>query len=101
MGMSTVSVALVAHMSALANIPVTKLEEEKLAQGFATTLKVVDQLMDIDTSSVQPTHQVTGLMNVWREDSVDESRTFSQAEALANASNKHNGYFVVPQLVGE
>ncbi len=92
---------LVAHIANLANIPVTKAEEEKLASGFVTTLKVVDQLMDVDTSGVEPTHQVTGLENVLREDEVDEERMFTQEEALSNASNKHDGYFVVPQLIGE
>lgn len=93
--------SLVAHIADLANIPVTSEEEEKLAAGFVTTLKVVDQLMDVDTSNIEPTHQVTGLENVWREDVIDESRSFTQDEALANAKAVHNGYFVVPQLISE
>jgi aspartyl-tRNA(Asn)/glutamyl-tRNA(Gln) amidotransferase subunit C len=97
--MSDMNASLVHHIAVLSNIPVTKSEEEKLAQGFSTTLAVVDKLMDVDTKNIEPTHQVTGLENVWREDKVDLSRTFSQEEALANAKNKHNGYFVVPQVI--
>lgn len=92
---------LVAHIADLANIPISHDEEEKLAEGFTKTLSVVDELMDVDTKDVEPTHQITGLENVWREDQVDASRTFTQQEALANAKKKHNGFFVVPQLIGE
>lgn len=99
--MSSMNASLVHHIATLANMPVTSAEEQKLADGFVTTLKVVDQLMDVDTKGVEPTHQVTGLENVWREDEVDTSRTFTQAQALANAKDTHNGYFVVPQVVGE
>lgn len=97
--MSSMNASLVHHISVLANIPVTKDEEEKLAAGFSTTLAVVDKLMDVDTKNIEPTHQVTGLENVWREDKIDPSQTFSQEEALANAKNKHIGYFVVPQVI--
>ena|SRR5258708_3491952 len=97
--MSAMNTTTVAHIASLANIPVSPSEEEKLAREFTTTLTVVDQLMDVETLGVQPTHQVTGLENVWREDSVDTKRTFSQTEALANARSVHDGYFVVPQLI--
>ncbi len=99
--MSVMNANTVAHIATLANIPATSSEEEKLADGFSTTLKVVDQLMDVDTQGIIPTHQVTGLENVWREDIEDSSRTFSQTEALANAPATHNGYFVVPQLIAQ
>lgn len=99
--MPTMDPKLVAHIADLANIPVTTDEEKKLAEGFTKTLAVVDKLMEVDTLGIEPTHQVTGLENVWREDQIDNSRTFTQEEALANATNKHNGYFVVPQLIGQ
>ncbi len=97
--MTTMNKALVHHIAALANIPLTENQEEKLAQGFVTTLKVVDRLMEVDTKGIEPTHQVTGLENVWREDEVDASRTFTQEEALANAKTTHQGYFVVPRVI--
>lgn len=99
--MSIMNAALVAHIATLANIPIAKEEETKLAQGFVTTLGVIDQLMSVDTTDIAPTHQVSGLENVWRDDVVEDSRTFTQTEALANASKTHNGYFVVPQLIAQ
>jgi aspartyl-tRNA(Asn)/glutamyl-tRNA(Gln) amidotransferase subunit C len=89
----------VTHIATLANIPVTDEEKKQLASGFTTTMEVVDNLGKADTKDVEPTHQVTGLTNVWRKDVVDEKRTFSQEEALRNAPRTHNGYFVADQVL--
>lgn len=89
----------VQHISQLANIPITSEEEEKLATAFTETLSVVDELTSDHVSNVEPTHQVTGLENVLREDEVDESRMFTQEEALKNASSTYNGYFVVSRVL--
>jgi aspartyl-tRNA(Asn)/glutamyl-tRNA(Gln) amidotransferase subunit C len=91
----------VGHIAKLANIPVTDLEKQTLAQGFTQTMKVVDDLFKVDINHVQPTHQVTGLENVLREDEVDVTRMFTQAQALANAKRTHNGYIVVDQVMEE
>jgi aspartyl/glutamyl-tRNA(Asn/Gln) amidotransferase C subunit len=91
----------VRHIAKLANIPVTTQEEEKLAGEFTVTMKVVDQLFSVNVKSVKPTHQVSGLENVLREDDVDTVRQFTQDQALMNASQTHNGYFVVPQIIEE
>ncbi len=93
--------AIVQHIATLANIPITPAEEQKLADGFTSTLKVVDELNTIDTSKTPQTHQVTGLVNVLREDSVDEARMFTQEQALANAPHVHNGYIVVDQILDQ
>lgn len=89
----------VARIAKLAAIPVTDDEKRRLADGFTATMAVVAKLGDADTGSVGPTHQVTGLSNVLRDDEVDETRMFSQEEALANAKQQHDGYFVVPYVL--
>ena len=83
----------------LANIPVTAREEAVLSEGFNTTMKVVDTLFSVDVKGVIPTSQVTGLENVLREDEIDGQRVFTQDQALANARRKHNGFFVVDQIL--
>jgi len=98
---TTITSKIVRHIAKLANIPVTAKEEEQLAEGFNTTLEVVNQLKTINTDNIEPTHQVTGLINVLREDTVDEQQMFTQEQALANAKNTHNGYFVVDQILEE
>lgn len=89
----------VKKIASLATIPVKPQEEEKLAKGFTETMNVVDELSSVDVKNVEPTHQVTGLENEFREDVVDEKRMFTQEEALANAKATHNGFFVVPQVI--
>lgn len=90
---------IVHHVAQLAQIPVNPQEEAALEKAFDETLKVVDTLLELDVQHVEPTHQVTGLTNVLREDIVEESNMFTQEEALSNAKHTHDGYFVVDQLI--
>jgi len=94
-----ISKDLVDHIAKLAKIPVSEREKESLAEGFNKTLAVVDELFKVDVRKVEPTHQITGLENVLRDDVVDERKMFSQEQALSNTKNKHNGYFVVDQIL--
>ena len=96
---ATFSASDVEHIARLANIPVTPEEKKKLADGFNTVIGVLDQLKTIDTKNIEPTHQVTGLENITREDEVDVTRMFTQEQALANAPKKHNGFFVVDRVL--
>ena len=89
------------HIARLANIPITKDEEEKLAKAFDETLDTIKDLQQVDVKNVEPTHQVTGLANVLREDKIDEERMFSQVDALMNAKQTWNGYFVVNQILDQ
>lgn len=98
---TTVTPQTVAHIAQLANIPVSEKEKQELATGFEETLAVVDELNSLDVQNVPTTHQVTGLENVWREDEVNQETTFTQQEALANAQQAHNGFFVVPRILEE
>lgn len=99
--MNTFTPADVAHIATLSNIPISPAEEEKLAAGFTTTIAVVDTLQTVDTSTVEPTHQVTGLENIFREDQVTEDTMFTQEEATQGAARTYQGYIVVDQLIGE
>ncbi len=94
-----ISKDLVDHIAKLAKIPVSEREKESLAEGFNKTLAVVDELFKVDVRKVEPTHQITGLENVLRDDVVDERKMFSQEQVLSNTKNKHNGYFVVDQIL--
>ena len=96
---SKVDKQLTKHVAKLANIPISDQESEELAQAFQETLTVVDELQSLDVSKVEPTHQVTGLTNVWREDEVNQDKMFTQEKALANAPQQHNGYFVVDRIL--
>jgi len=91
----------VSHVAKLANLVLKPGESDKFAKQFADTLDTVNLMNQLDTSSVQPTSQVTGLVNITRADEIDASRILSVEAALSNASSTHNGYFVVPAIFDE
>lgn len=88
----------VEHVAKLANLPLTEEEKAGLVKQLCSILDLVSQLQKVATENIPPTSQVTGLVNVFRNDEIDESRIFSQEEALSNAKRKHNGFFVVPAI---
>jgi aspartyl-tRNA(Asn)/glutamyl-tRNA(Gln) amidotransferase subunit C len=96
---TTITSAQVSHIAKLANLSVNTAEQNQFATAFTETLTVVDTLKKIDTSNTEPTHQVTDLENVFRDDRIQESRQFSQEQALRNAAQTHNGYFVVERIL--
>ncbi|MEK7494970.1 MAG: Asp-tRNA(Asn)/Glu-tRNA(Gln) amidotransferase subunit GatC [Patescibacteria group bacterium] len=99
--MTKITTDTVKHISQLAKIPISSDEEKEFAKGFNKTLEVVDGLFKVNVVDVEPTHQVTGLENILREDKVDEKKILTQEQALSNTKNKYNGYFVVGQILAE
>ncbi|MEA2056321.1 MAG: Asp-tRNA(Asn)/Glu-tRNA(Gln) amidotransferase subunit GatC [Patescibacteria group bacterium] len=99
--MEKIDKKLTKDVANLANIPISDQEAENLANAFSETLEVIDQLQSLDVGETEPSHQVTGLTNIWREDKVIEEQMFTQEQALANAPRKHNGYFVVDRIISK
>lgn len=97
--MAKIDRQLTKHVAKLANIPITETEAEELASAFSETLIVVDELQKLAVDNTEPTHQVTGLTNVTRDDVVDKEKMFTQEQALANASKTYQGFFVVPRIL--
>lgn len=87
----------ISHVAKLANLTLTKDEEEKFGKQLEETLNYIENLESVDTDGVEPTSQVTGLENVLREDEAKPS--LSQEEALKNAKSTHNGFFKVKGIL--
>ncbi len=66
--------AQVEHIAKLARLKLKPEELEKMTSNLGSILQYVDMLNEVDTSSVKPTEQVTGLANILREDVVDQSK---------------------------
>jgi aspartyl-tRNA(Asn)/glutamyl-tRNA(Gln) amidotransferase subunit C len=97
----TLDQAQVKHIAKLANIPVSDVEAQGFTTAFDETLEMVSRLQTVNTTDVEPTYQVTGLENIFRDDRVEEETMFSQEQALANASQVYQGYFVIPRVIDE
>ena len=85
--------AQVEHVAQLARLGLTDEEMEALASELSSILEYIDQLEQLDTSSIAPTAQVGELVDVMREDEVKPS--LDVEEALANAPSRDRNYFRV------
>ncbi|MFA5770305.1 MAG: Asp-tRNA(Asn)/Glu-tRNA(Gln) amidotransferase subunit GatC [Patescibacteria group bacterium] len=99
--MAKITTDTVEYISRLAKIPVFEKEKVDLADGFNKALTVIDELFKVDITGVEPTHQVTGLENILREDKVNQEKMLTQEQALSNTKNKYNGYFIADKILVE
>lgn len=60
----------VLKLAQLAKLDLTEVEIEKFRTEMSDILQFVEQLQDTDVKGFKPTHQVTGLTNVTRSDTV-------------------------------
>ena len=87
----------VRYVSALAKLELAPEELESFTSQLNRILDYMDQLNELDTSSVEPTSHVLPLKNVLREDEVGHSLPVE--EILANAPEQDRGHFVVPKII--
>jgi len=90
----------VRYVADLANLRLSDEEVQRMSQDLGQILTHIEQLNELDTSSVEPMAQVLY--------SADETATLredvphtplSNEEALANASSSGVGYFKVPKVI--
>jgi len=84
-------------ISDLVKLPITEDEKTKLAGMLSQTTEYMDMLNELDTSKVEPTYQVTGLVNVFQSD--DLYQTLSQEEVLQNTKNTKEGMIVTSAVL--
>jgi len=58
----------VKHIAGLARIQLTESEQDKFKKDLSSILGYIDTLKKVDTESVEPLYQVTGLENAVRPD---------------------------------
>jgi aspartyl-tRNA(Asn)/glutamyl-tRNA(Gln) amidotransferase subunit C len=76
----------------------TDQETDSLQQDISNILGYIEQLSELDTSDVEPTYQVTGLTNVWRDDVIDQSDV-TREQLLALAPEQQNNSVKVPKVL--
>jgi aspartyl-tRNA(Asn)/glutamyl-tRNA(Gln) amidotransferase subunit C len=77
--MTDLTPAHVAHIAKLARLTLTPAESEKMAKELSSILQYVDMLGEVNTDTVTPTAQVTGLANALRDDIVHPSDALPDA----------------------
>ena len=86
----------VEHVAKLARLELTEEEKELYTKQLGDVLKYVDQMNEVDTSSVKPMSHAVDFVNVMREDKVVYEHT--KDELMANAPHEENGFFRVTKI---
>lgn len=94
--MTTITSQTVRQLARLSAIALSDDEAEQLQADLSAILGYVEELGRIDTTGVEPTYQVTGLENVWRDDTV--APTSAQA-LVALSPDSHEHQFRVPKVL--
>lgn len=83
------------HIAKLSKLELSEEEKELYAGQLSSVLDYVGELSEIDTENVEPTANVTGLSNVWRDDKIEKS-DINHDDIAKNAPEFKDGNFVVP-----
>ncbi len=87
----------VIKIALLARIELSEAEVEKFQKELSTVLDYVDALKQVDTEGVEEVSQVTGLVNVQREDKVEG--THCREEILSQVPEVKDGYYKVKAIL--
>ena len=87
----------VSRIARLARINLTPGELEQFTGQLSDILNYVDQLSELNTDGVEPTTHPLKMSNVFRQDQIGQS--LSNAEALANAPQKHGDFLPSPKFL--
>ena len=89
----------ITHVAKLARLELSEEEIEKYGEQLSGVLSYIDQLREVDTTGVEPTAQVTGLQNSWREDVVEDWNDASRQAALKLAPDLEDNQLKVRRVL--
>lgn len=87
----------IAKLEQLSKIRLTPEEHTMLSAQIPSILEYVAKLQEVDTNGVSPASYISDLLNVWREDVVQEDSTVRDA-ALALFPQKKATALQVPSV---
>ncbi len=96
--MSTITNDDVRHLAQLSSLQMSDAEVESLRADIEKIINYINQLDELDTDDVEPTYQVTGLQNVWRDDEIIDS-SVSRQQLLALAAEQSDNCVKVPKVL--
>lgn len=96
--MAKISDEEIGHLAELSNITLSEAEAKSLRGDLEGILKYVGMLDELDTDGVEPTYQIGGLKNVWREDEIIEYPVDKEG-LLALAKESEDGQIKVPKVL--
>ena len=88
----------VEHVAKLARLELTEEEKVKFSKQLGDVLGYVDEMNEVDTTSVQPMSHAVEFSNVMREDVEIYEQT--REELMSNAPDREGDFFKVPKISG-
>ena len=95
--MTTITINDVQRLASLSSLHLSDSEVQALQGDLERIIKYIEQLGELDTTGVDPTYQVTGLENVWRDDEVVSD--VGRDALLALAPDQQNNQVKVPKVL--
>ena len=93
----SVSLDEVRHLAALSEINLNDDELTSLTTDIDNIVDYINQLDELDTDNVEPTFPLTGLHNIWREDTIEPQLPREKLLELAPAAE--NNQVKVPKVL--
>ena len=87
----------VSRVAFLARLELSETETGRLTTELNGILGQFERLQELNTDGVAPTSHSLPLQNVFRDDEIRPS--LSREAATANAPDKRDGNFIVPQIM--
>ena len=89
----------VEKIAGLARIEISPEEAEKFSGELSDVLGYVDQLSEVDTENVEPISQITGSVNVVREDVSEDFDEEMKRELIERAGERKGDYVKVKSVM--
>lgn len=93
----SIDTATARKVAKLARIRVEEADLPKLAEQLSGILGFMEQLNEVDVTSIEPMVSVTPMRLARRADVVTDGNI--QGQVLANAPDAREGFFAVPKVV--
>jgi aspartyl-tRNA(Asn)/glutamyl-tRNA(Gln) amidotransferase subunit C len=97
--MTKLSAADIRKLARLSRLQLTDAEVAKYQKELSAIVDYFEQLQEVDTTELEPTSQVTGLVNVVRADDPIQYGVTPDA-LLKNAPATADGQFKVKRMIG-
>lgn len=95
--MTTISTSDIQHLAGLSSLALADNEVDGLRQDLEKIITYIEKLKELDTTDIEPTYQVTGLENVWREDGIQTD--VGRDELLKLAPEQKDFQVKVPKVL--
>ncbi|OGY79659.1 MAG: hypothetical protein A3B74_02710 [Candidatus Kerfeldbacteria bacterium RIFCSPHIGHO2_02_FULL_42_14] len=88
---------LIQHLAQLSRITMDAYEQELITKDLSRIIAHVDTLRSVKTQTVEPTHQVTNLSNITRDDLVTEKH--ERDHILKSVPSQEGGYIKIQKVL--